>query len=50
MPKECLDVECRNCDYHVVKGDKVNCNYRNRLKMAKSGVMDFLEESEEDEE
>ena len=48
MPEGCLTKECRNCDWHVVVGGRLDCNYRNRLGLKGAGVEAFTAESEEE--
>jgi len=33
---KCLEIKCRDCEYSVVKGGRLMCNYRNRLGLGKS--------------
>ena len=41
MPAECLVLECRKCDWHVVRGQKLECNFKNRLGLSKPTMGEF---------
>jgi len=38
----CLDIECKDCSWHVIKGDKIDCNYKNRLGMGQQDITVLL--------
>ncbi len=38
----CLDISCRDCDWHVLKNDKIDCNYNNRLGMGQVDITTLL--------
>jgi len=46
MPKGCLNVACRNCEWHVVRNYKLECNFANRLGL-KKGMEAFVDEEKE---
>lgn len=41
--KRCLDMDCRDCDWVILKGDKPDCNYNNRLGMGQVDVTTLLQ-------
>lgn len=47
-PKGCLTKSCFSCDWHVVVGEKLDCNYQNRLGLGKPTVEAFGGENEEE--
>ena len=38
----CLDKHCRDCDWHVTRNDKLDCNLNNRLGMGQMDVTQLL--------
>ena len=38
----CLDKHCRDCGWHVLRGDKLDCNLNNRLGMGQMDVTQLL--------
>jgi hypothetical protein len=34
MPAGCLEKNCRDCEWHVTKDMKLDCNYGNRLGLS----------------
>jgi len=49
MPAGCLEKECRNCQWHVIRNGILDCNYKNRLGLAKPVLGEFAS-SESDKE
>lgn len=41
MPAGCLEKECRSCEWHVTKGGVLDCNFKNRLGLAKPVMGSF---------
>ena len=41
MPVGCLEKECRECEWMVVKGGVLDCNHKNRLGLAKPVLGSF---------
>jgi len=42
--KNCLTMECRDCGWHVIRNDKIDCNHKNRLGMGQQDVTLLLSE------
>lgn len=40
----CLEKNCRDCDWHVIRNDKLDCNYNNRLGLGQIDVTQLLQE------
>lgn len=49
MSTMCLVEECVDCRWYVMKGNKLDCNFENRLGLGKRGFDQFLEPEEEEE-
>lgn len=49
MPAGCLEKECRDCEFHIIKGGVLDCNVKNRLKLAEP-TMGIFATSETDKE
>lgn len=48
LPEFCCDIECRECNYKLVRAGKLYCNFGNRLGTAKGlEVSTPLEPSQE---
>ena len=39
---KCLEMDCRDCDWVVLKNGKPDCNYNNRLGMGQQDVTALL--------
>jgi len=42
-------MDCKDCDWHVIKGGKLGCNYNNRLGLGKPALAEIVEEEVEEE-
>ena len=38
----CLDKKCMDCEFAVMKGDRLECNYGNRLGLGKPELSDYM--------
>ena len=45
----CFQRDCKDCDWHVIKGGKLNCNYGDRLGLGKPALAEIVEEEEVEE-
>lgn len=43
MSEKCLLIECKTCDFHVLKGGKLDCNLGNRLGLGKPELGTYLQ-------
>lgn len=50
MSTMCLVNDCIDCNFHVMKGDKLDCNFGNRLRLGKPELDQYLETEEEEED
>jgi len=52
MSVMCLVGNCIDCRWHVMQGDKLDCNFENRLRLGKPELDQYLgfEEEKEEEE
>ena len=50
MSSMCLVSNCVDCRWHVMRGDKLDCNFENRLRLGKPELDQYLEFEEEEEE
>lgn len=50
MSEKCLTIECVDCRWHVMKGNKLDCNFENRLGLGRPELEQYLETEEEEEE
>lgn len=48
MSLMCLAEDCVKCKWHVIKGDKLDCNFENRLGLGKRELGDYIETEEEE--
>jgi len=46
----CLDKNCLDCRWHVIRGGKLDCNFKNRLGLGKAELDQYLGVEEEEEE
>ena len=49
MESVCLNSECRNCEWHIIKSGKLDCNYNSRLGIGKPKLAEIVEEEVEEE-
>lgn len=49
MPVGCLEKDCRECEWHVTKDIRLDCNYGNRLGLAEP-VLGAFSSKETDKE
>jgi len=45
----CFQMDCKDCDWHVIKGGKLGCNYNNRLGLGKPALAEVVEEEVKEE-
>jgi len=45
----CLVKLCRDCDWYVMRGGKLDCNYNDRLGLGKPDITKMLATGEEEE-
>ena len=50
MSSMCLVNDCIDCRWHVMRGDKLDCNFENRLRLGKPELDQYLGVEEEEEE
>lgn len=48
MPKECLVLNCRECEWHIVREGRLLCNYGNRLGLKKPTMVEFTSTMKKD--
>lgn len=49
MAVDCVDLICRDCGGHVLKGNKISCNHEDRLGLGASKLYTVVEEEIEEE-
>ncbi len=49
MASDCVDIICRDCGGHVLKGGKISCNHEDRLGLGRSMLATVVEEEIEKE-
>jgi len=50
MVESCIDLKCRDCNWHVLKTLKVSCNYEDRLGLGRAKLSRIVEEEIEEGE
>ena len=40
----CLEKDCRDCDWHVIRNDRLDCNHNNRLGLGQIDITQLLQE------
>ncbi len=44
MVESCIDLKCRDCNWHVIKTTKLNCNHEDRLGLGRAKLVGVVEE------
>jgi len=50
MSEMCFIMDCKDCKWHVIRNDKLDCNKDNRLETGKLRLAEVVEEEIEDAE
>lgn len=45
MPEHCVTMACIECQWHVVVGGILRCNYMNRLGLSKPSMESFIDKT-----
>ena len=45
LPDWCLTMRCIDCESHAIVGNKIDCNYLNRLGLAQPTVKSFIDDT-----
>ena len=45
MPEHCVMIPCLECQWHVIVGGRVRCNYMNRLGLSKPTMESFTDKT-----
>jgi len=49
VPEGCLTKPCRECEWHIVRGGRLDCNYLNRLGIKQPSMSSFMDKETDEE-